>query len=567
MDQTNTPEIKPVSFDAPIEGARIEPTPLAIPREVFKEPSSGLPKSEQQPADTVSAHEPEAATSTEAQSDEKPSDASAPKAEQPANKEEPITDEQFELVKELIDEPDLQVNQIVITKREFEHLYTQLRKFYPNDEQVNTAKDDPTSLYSLVMAAMGKGWGSNQLQSYLEVLAQNETYKKLVAASDKTFGSFGDGRTSKLNTGVDVTGEEARNAFAAALSGLLRVKLLNSGFWVAVRRPLMHELQDLYDIVDLEAKEIGYSIGAHFALIADMYLKMRFVQALIKFRIIVDSNLIDIYKGNTFVRALSFHDYEVLLHAVLSLMAKHKDHGLRCRMVCPACGHVEINDKIDVKSAKYYNRDLLAHPGLQEWWSKTKDAKGNPIRRTVDECRKYQEEVLAFTKTFEEDFDGTIIRSTLRVPTMAQYFDAGEVLVERIRKVIDEQSAEDEERRQVLMANLAAHTYQMIVPWIQRIEKIDDGEVSLRTSDLETLINVFDPTNQQNNHDPMAKFAEFLGESRIAWIGTYALECPSCHAKPDVGLDQFYPLEVQTIFFGLLFRQLPLEIMQTAVGS
>ena len=43
------------------------------------------------------------------------------------------------------------------------------------------------------------------------------------------------------------------------------------------------------------------------------------------------------------------------------------------------------------------------------------------------------------------------------------------------------------------------------------------------------------------------------------------LECEKCHAKPNIGLEQFYPLEVQMLFFGQLYRLLPEAI--TSMGK
>jgi hypothetical protein len=45
------------------------------------------------------------------------------------------------------------------------------------------------------------------------------------------------------------------------------------------------------------------------------------------------------------------------------------------------------------------------------------------------------------------------------------------------------------------------------------------------------------------------------------------MECPHCHSKPDFGLDQFFPLEVQTIFFGHLYRVLPEEITRMQMDN
>ena len=474
---------------------------------------------------------------------------------------------------------EFNINQFLTGEYDINVLDRIISEMYPDEDSQKKALKDPTSFLSIIIQCIRNGWGSNALPSYLQVFAAKDKNgdtadKFLVPQSDKTLGNFGDvtAHETKKASGV-LTGDEARKAFMGKLNGYRRVKLLNSGFWIALRRPLIHELQDIFDIIDMEQKEIGYTIGSHFALLADMYVKKIFLETLIKFRIIVDSNLEGIYDDGVLVSALSFLDYESILQALLSLMSRK---GLRARVVCPECKLVTILDNIDISSAKFVNRNIISDKML-EWWNTKTTPDGKPIgKRSVADVIKYQKEILGYKSEFTDTFGDSKVKMTFEVPTFKTYFEAGEVLFDQLRAVIDERSSIDATRRRIIFNNTAAHAFHMIAPWISSISCInDDGGIAFtaaltadssdkdRKSFIETVIDIFDTATQDDQQNGFAKFSEFIASSRISWIGTFALECPRCHAKPDVNLtNQFYPLEVQTIFFGQLYRLLPQALTQ-----
>lgn len=460
---------------------------------------------------------------------------------------------------------DLYLNQVTTGNRDPRKIAAVLRKFYPTQEAQEKAAQDPVSLYNLLLIAFKQGWGTNQAASYGSALAAKQedgsvAIDNLVDA--KTVGL--DDKTAKRirHTEVNLTGDAAYNAFMSRMCGYRKINLLNSGFWVSVRRPIIDELQDMYDIIDMEQKELGYAIGSHFALCTDMYVKMKFCELCVKFKIIVDSNLKGLYKDDNFIRALSIHDYDVLMHGVLALMSRK---GLRLRMVCPECFKSSVVDNIDLSSTRYVNLNLLT-PAVREWWSKpgvTQD--GKRVLYTLKDLENYRENVLNFKMTFETTIGEANIRFNMRVPTMYEFIEDGRILLGRLQEIIENGSDTDTRRSQQLMSNIDAHFVKMISPWVKNTEELDDdGNVVTRTEDSNTILSILDIATQEQTDVPFDKFTEFLGRSKITYIGTYSLECPHCHAKPDIGLkNQFYPLEVQTIFFGQMFRLLPAELTQS----
>lgn len=466
--------------------------------------------------------------------------------------------------RETVFDKDLYLNQVTTGKRDPRKIAAVLRKFYPTKEEQARAEQDPVSLYNLLLIAFKQGWGTNQCASYSSSLAAKQadgTPAVEHLADAKSVGL--EDKTAKRikHTDVNLTGDAAYNAFMSRMCGYRKINLLNSGFWVSVRRPIIDELQDMYDIIDMEQKELGYAIGSHFALCTDMYVKMKFCELCIKFKIIVDSNLKSLYKDDNFIRALSVHDYDVLMHGVLSLMSRK---GLRLRMVCPECFKSSILDNVDIASARYVNLNLLT-PAVREWWNKpatTPD--GKRVFYTIKDLENYRENVLGFKMSFETVIGDANIRFNMRVPTMSEFVENGRILLGRLQEIIENSSDTDTRRSHQLMSNIDAHFVKMISPWVKNTEELgDDGSVITRTEDSKTILSILDIATQEQTDLPFDKFTEFLGNSKITWIGTYSLECPHCHAKPDVGLkNQFYPLEVQTIFFGQMFRLLPAELTQ-----
>lgn len=547
---------EPVTSDAPKDP--VIPAPGSVLRAAGAEPTAAAPDEAALAAalagesDTPPTQAPAADDDTEEDDDDEEEDAW----------KDPAGEYVDDKVKASVFDKDLYLNQVTTGDRDPRKIARVLRKFYPTKEDQERAEQDPVSLYNLLLIAFKQGWGTNQAASYVSAL--NAKQEDGTAAIDhlvdvKTTGLEDKTARRIKHADVNLTGEAAYNAFMSRMCGYRKINLLNSGFWVSVRRPIIDELQDMYDIIDMEQKELGYAIGSHFALCTDMYVKMKFCELCIKFKIIVDSNLKGLYKDDNFIRALSVHDYDVLMHGVLSLMTRK---GIRLRMVCSECFKSTVVDNIDISSARYVNLNLLT-PAVREWWNRpaaTPD--GKRVLYTLKDLENYRENVLGFKMTFETEIGDANIRFNMRVPTMFEFAENGRLLLSRLQEIIENSSDTDTRRSKQLMSNIDAHFVKMIAPYVKNTEELDDDDnVVTRTEDHKTILSILDIATQEQTDVPFDKFTEFLGKTKITYIGTYALECPHCHAKPDVGTkNQFYPLETQNIFFGQMFRLLPAEL-------
>lgn len=507
--------------------------------------------------------EPPAASAEPEAGSSQLADEMAPETPAPA-KEQGTDDllEQLRADRERVDAPsadndiDLETNQILLGTNDPKELQAMMLKLYPSLQVYAAAKKDPESLLSLAVNAYNHGWGTTSGGDLEEVLLTDEVYKNLHPQKDtERFPGMKDGHPSRItHKSVDVTGQEAILAIKARLGGIVRVNLVNSGFWVALRSPQLDELQEVFATIDFENREIGRILGGHFALITDMYLKKKFVEILISKRLIIESNFKDVFKQGAFVRNLAYHDYDTLLHAIVMLMTRG---GMRYRCICPKCGNTSV-ENLDVSACKFVNEELWT-PEVQTYWNTTKTPDGKLLKHDEKDLLKYREEIFNHKAVFTEEIDngfGDKVRIDLEIqePTMQKFFEIGETLINNLNTTINHIANGDQEKADLVKASLAVHSYQLFAPWINMLKLYrDNGEVEIQTSDPNAILSHLDETGKKGE-GLFKEITKFIAHSRFNFFGTHSIQCPQCHARPTSKMENFYPLEIQTIFFGLSSR-------------
>ena len=512
----------------------------------------------------------------DAEEEEEPQQASALAEELAPEAIDSGTSETDEVLEELrnlrndrnIDDPaedselDLETNQIIVGPNSSQDLIDLLTRLYPNQQVYVQARNDPDSMLSHCIAAADHGWGTTQNEDISKCLkspskvADKRVVDRLRDQQDKTiFPGIKDGRPSRLShKSIDMAGRDAIIAIKARLGGILRVNLLNSGFWVALRSPELTELQEMFATIDFENKNIGRIMGGHFALVTDMYLKRKFVDLLVQKQIIFESNLKGIYKAGTLTRNLAYNDYDTLIHGVVMLMTRG---GLRYRCICPKCGHDSI-ETLDVGACKFVNEDLWTDE-VKQWWNTTVDVEGKLLQHNDKDLAEYRNKLIKKTAKFTNVIDNGLgekvtMELILTEPTMQKYFEVGSRLIERLNKTIDSISTGEEDRAEIVRSSLAIHNHQLMAPWVDYVQLVrEDGTIELRSSDPDAILSYLDETSQ---HDKRLSetLTQFIADTRFNWIGTHSIQCPKCGERPTAAMDNFYPLEVQTVFFGLSSR-------------
>lgn len=455
---------------------------------------------------------------------------------------------------ELADAPDLDLNQVMMGK--VSELTTYLAKYYKTKEQVDKAKKDPHSLISRILAILDHGWGSSGKRDYENILARNNAFEGLCPQKEE---DVRDGRPSDMKfKQIELSGDDAAVAIDGLLGGLYRLNLLHSGFWIAIRAPYIDELQELFTSIDLENKTIGYMIGGHFALIPDVYLKQKLIEFLATKKMIRRSNFAKFNDANALMRNISFLDYDAIVHAIVTLISRS---GFRMRIVCPCCNHQSVEQNIDIASTKFVNRNLLT-PMVRKWWGNLVDPVTNrAIVHTEETLRRYREEIRksvhTISRTVDTGFDKKTVELDIAEPTFSKYCNAADKLIARLNASIDAVANGDSDKAELVRDSMQIHGYQLIAPWVNELRIKDaDGNVVLITHDIDQIINYLDTPASDDAKFMFNELHDFLSKVKFNYYGLTSIKCPNCGAEPDEKMKNFYPLELQIIFFGLFFRYL-----------
>ncbi len=419
---------------------------------------------------------------------------------------------------------------------------------YKTDADLRRAVNVPGSFESSMGEVGTHGWASSLYQAYMrDTLKQSEVYKKFEKNPELVRDFFTHGMNYTSDNPTVLTGKKARIAVMARMRGLQKVNLLNSGFYIVLRAPQMAELQEFASSVEIEASEFGRELGNHFGLCTDVFIKSKFIELLSDYNMIVDSNFADINKKGALSENISIFDYDVIMWALVSLMYRK---GLHTKIVCAHCKTVTADALVDVLSAKWLNNDLYTEEVINYWSTKT-DEQGRPLVRTAKDLKNYRENIVGHTKRLVQEYNGTKIALVIKDPTMERFLTVGEELITNLNKTLHGPTRLREDQ---LKLKSVIHLFQMFAPWISAIEFLDDQDkVTFSTTEIAAIMDVLDVSVQQNSK-LISAIGEYSSEARLNHIGTFSIECPECHSKPETGLDNFFPLDVETIFFALSCR-------------
>lgn len=446
---------------------------------------------------------------------------------------------------------DLLFNQVVTGTTEDVNNY--VNKSFKSTAELYSTLEDETQFVTNLANANRNGLSNANMVANGDILSEGQLYKRLKPHNDtavvKDAFTHGADYTSKDGSIYQLSGKKARIAVTARMRGIQKINLLNSGFYIIVRAPNLAELSEFTTSVDLDAKQFGRMIGNHFGLCMDVFTKSKIMELLSDYELIIDSNFPDITKKGVLAQHMSLLDFDVVLHGIISLMYRN---GMRLKLVCPKCQNIEPNNLIDIASAKYMNTDLFTDK-VAEYWGTKHDDNGRPIIRTVKDLIDYRRTILGFeSRVVQERPDGCGVAFSIKDPSMARYMTIGEKFISKINATLH---GSNTQRDDEIKYNSTIHLYQMFAPWVEKMQILNpDRSVNFETSDIDTIIDALD-LSVQKDFNFVDDINKFVNKYKFDHIGTFAIECPKCHSKPELGLDDFYPLDVETIFFALACHQ------------
>jgi hypothetical protein len=340
----------------------------------------------------------------------------------------------------------------------------------------------------------------------------------------------------------ELKGAAAKRAVFAAVRGIRRLFLYNSGFHIDVRPPSMSDLNQFYSAAQLQSAEFGHMVGANFLTMMDVYLKRELVEFLPS--IVTESNLVDWETGTTLAENISIHDYDTILWGLCTLMYRDKELDLPYTCISPECFYKKDAVKIDLNKVRFDNHTILTEEQIA--FTMSNDA------RTAEELKRYRDD-LSTTKE-PVKCDGLNFGFTFNIPTLSEFVDSG---IELLATVVAKASKSTTNKDVQMFSEYMLHLNQMLLPWVKRLHYYNaEGEEQFTTSERDALIESLsmDLHTEDNLTDQLM---EYIRDTRVSYFCYTALKCPICGHQPEDGtVDGYTPVDVQSLFFDLTCRRL-----------
>jgi len=346
-----------------------------------------------------------------------------------------------------------------------------------------------------------------------------------------------DSITNGGDFGSMLHGKTARLAFTAAMQGLKKVYLHNSGFNIKIRPFTNTELHDFFMSVDQEKEEYGRMLGGHFYLVQDLFIRQKFMELFPD--AVVDCSLKDWQKGDNLIKSISIHDYDVILWALCSLMYRK---GIEVPMVCAdiECGAVSENILMDIDKFRVIDKTRITGE-VHEFMS----------RKVVTrkECSEYVSSIVNKTEVVE--YEGTELE--LCVPSIHKVLAYGESIMNIIMDNVNEG---ENSREDTILGKAVLNYNRCFVPWVNVVRRTN-GDKTMSTQEPDVKADILELNNGTEENDAMAEeIRSFMKRSRVSFICYLIQDCPSCGKKPEGEMERYRAWEAQDLFFVLTYRKM-----------
>lgn len=368
------------------------------------------------------------------------------------------------------------------------------------------------------------------LSSFTEAIERGDKLTQSVTIGTKTYrdDKVGKDQFSKLKSGTVLSAKKSLPTIVAITSGIRQVHLYNSGFWVIVRPPLLHELHLYYTACTQGEQEYGRQFGQLSFYPADVDIRQASMNLFVK--CIQDSNLEGFQEEGVLERNISELDYDTCLWAMASLM--YKD-GTYVDYICSSnkCNNTD-HAKIDLAKMRFFNWTRLGKEGLMFCHSNEK--------RTEEQLNKYRTEIIKSKEQIKID-DHWIV--TAAVPSFYAAQQDKRNYVDQMLSDIQLTTPRDAENY------VTCKYYRVFTPWIEQITYFDpETGKYLHFSDVSQIPQELDIL--QLNETPVPeKIINMMKTHKLShYCYTYS-QCPKCGEVPTLAVNGQIPVDMQQSFF------------------
>lgn len=361
------------------------------------------------------------------------------------------------------------------------------------------------------------------------------------------------GIPSTVTKNKNISGKDALVAVASLMQGVKRIPLWNSGFYITIKTPGIKSLISYFNTVNTEGYDFGRETGAYYFMYADYKIKKAVLEQLLPV-CLVGSNYRNWQNTTKLMKALSIHDYDVILNAFASMIYRE---GVNIKVVC-------AEDDCD------YSEEILADLSKMRWVDTSKlTPEAISFMKSTEtigysELQKYHEAlgfntIYKFKTKNKATGEYTYWCFDIVVANCNDHILHGEALHHDM--LIDNSIPTDVDVKSFFSIN----HYRSYLPWIANVKciteegytseskKVEDKDIifAISGTDLsnkETLLQILDMVQMEDTDFP--EFIEdFILKTKITNISYYMDKCPKCNKVPSNSIKGFVPYDMQMHFF------------------
>lgn len=316
-----------------------------------------------------------------------------------------------------------------------------------------------------------------------------------------------------------------------------RIPLFNSGIFIDIRALTNVNIAVLLEKISTSTAIYGREFGAHYYSYADTHTKAMIADIL--FRAIIGSNMHNYRKVGALLNTIKLPDLDVILMGFASIMfPKGYDRFVH---VCanPKCNHREQRT---IDPARMILNNFGAIPeDCVKFMVKNSGGQNSVPRGDIFE---YHKQLGLEGDHVVREFENYTF--TMRIPTVADYLQAGNKFIENL--MMDISVASDGAYRA-----LAHMRGRMFVPWIKKMtQKVGDQLTTIEDPNI--IATQIDHLMGKSSGRIAEIFEEYIDLAKLSHIGHAAFACPACGETPKTNTGFVTVDPVSTFFTMCLHR-------------
>ncbi len=338
--------------------------------------------------------------------------------------------------------------------------------------------------------------------------------------------------------------------------------LWHTGIWLTVEAPSEMSILELHRIL---ATEMGTLGNTTYGYVFSNYRAFT-TKRLVSF-VLDHLHSSSLATNDDLRNIISLHDVESLLYGMVCAIYPNGFQYTRSCAANPETCKVVHEEVLNLQHLLVADNNALTPSQLEHMRKIRKDS------MSIEDVRNYQaQHSVMGSKSISlmTDDDGeSIVDITLRVPTVAEHIDSGDVWISEMSDIINiaTDDALDDDSRRAYMINASKATIMRQYGHMVDTLKLGDNVYHNRgtgpdaKSDQETIAKTLNSLSADDA--VMRKYLEevtkYNSGTAVAVVGIPTYDCPSCKGENSGGLTGAFtnliPLDMFQTFFGLLVQK------------